>query len=503
MANTCRFKQSICNNCNIKGHLAKACRKIQGRKFTSNTHQINTELDIARTAEESAEAELEINYTAEDESEIYHLHHIAGKNAYTITLRVNNCDVNFEIDTGSGLTIISEELYNSVFKDTPLQNTNICLKTYSGEALSVLGKLPTEIQHNGEVYRQVFIYVVKGRGTPLLGRDLLTHIKLNWCCVKKVENSLNKLLEQYSELFSSKLGKMKNFQAKLNVKQGATPKFCKARNIPFALQDAVKLELARLENEGILKPISYSDWASPIVIVPKPDGDIRICADYKNTVNPHIEADHYPLPTADELFTKIKGGKTFSKLDLKTAYLQIELDPDSRKYLVINTITGLKEFTRMPYGVKPASAIFQRKLENELNNIPMTVVKIDDILISGTDEEDHLKNLSTVFETLQHLGLTLNQSKCKFFQNEVEYLGFILDKNGIRTNPDKIKAVMHAPAPTNITELQSFLGGVNYYSKFIQNMAEIATPLYTLLKRDTAWKWTEKQQKAFIHVEKC
>ena len=161
----------------------------------------------------------------------------------------------------------------------------------------------------------------------------------------------------------------------------------------------------------------------------------------------------------------------------------------------------MKEFTRMPYGVKPASAIFQRKLENELNNIPMTVVKIDDILISGTDEEDHLKNLSTVFETLQHLGLTLNQSKCKFFQNEVEYLGFILDKNGIRTNPDKIKAVMHAPAPTNITELQSFLGGVNYYSKFIQNMAEIATPLYTLLKRDTAWKWTEKQQKAFIHLK--
>ena len=267
LANTCRFKQSICNNCNIKGHLAKACRKLQGRKFTSNTHQINTELDIARTAEESAEDELEINYTAEDESEIYHLHHIAGKNAYTITLRVNNCDVNFEIDTGSGLTIISEELYNSVFKDTPLQNTNICLKTYSGEALSVLGKLPAEIQHNGEVYRQVFIYVVKGRGTPLLGRDLLTHIKLNWCCVNKVENSLNKLLEQYSELFSSKLGKMKNFQAKLNVKQGATPKFCKARNIPFALQDAVKLELARLENEGILKPISYSDWASPIVIV--------------------------------------------------------------------------------------------------------------------------------------------------------------------------------------------------------------------------------------------
>jgi len=120
------------------------------------------------------------------------------------------------------------------------------------------------------------------------------------------------------------------------------------------------------------------------------------------------------LPTADELFTKIKGGKTFTNIDLRTAYLQVELHPESRKYLVINTIKGLKEFTRLPHGVTPASAIFQRKLEQSLRDVPMTVVKVDDILITGIDEKGHLKNINLVLNILSDLGLTLNKSKCKF-----------------------------------------------------------------------------------------
>ena len=149
-------------------------------------------------------------------------------------------------------------------------------------------------------------------------------------------------------------------EAGIHVNENAKPKFFKARNVPFALQDAVNEELDRLEQESILNSVSYSEWASPIVIVPKPDGHIRLCADYKQTVNPVIEVDQYPLPTAEELFAKIPGGEKFNKLDLTTAYLQIELHPDSRNFLVINTSKGLKEFARMPYGVSPASAIFQR-----------------------------------------------------------------------------------------------------------------------------------------------
>ena len=298
---------------------------------------------------------------------------------------------------------------------------------------------------------------------------------------------MNILIENYPKLFSDNLGEMKGYQAKIHVKPGSIQKFSKAINVPFALQEAVSNQLDRLEKEGIIRSITYSEWASPIAVVPKPDGNIRICADYKNTVNPYMEADQYPLPTTEELFTKMEGGKRFTKIDLKTAYLQIELDEESRKYLVINTIKGLK-FTRMPYGVTPASAIFQRKLEQALRCVPMTVVKIDDILLSGKDDEDHLKNLKAVLNILLELALTLNKSKCRFNEAEVDYLGFILDKQGIRTNQSKVQAILEAPAPVSVQELQSFLGGVNYYSKFIQNTATITALLYVLLRKGMTWK---------------
>ena len=190
---------------------------------------------------------------------------------------------------------------------------------------------------------------------------------------------------------------MKGLKAKLNVEPDAQAKFCHARNVPFALQEAVEAEIDRMENDGILRSITHSEWASPIVIVPKPDGRKRICGDYKRTVNPVIPNDIYPQPTPDELFSNMQGGKKFSKIDVTKAYLQVELHEESKRYLVINTSRGLKEYTGMPYRVKAASGIFQRYIENALKGIPKTSVKIDDILVTGQNDEDHLRNLASVF----------------------------------------------------------------------------------------------------------
>ena len=165
------------------------------------------------------------------------------------------------------------------------------------------------------------------------------------------------LKKQYHELFSEKIGKLKGFKAKIHVQHDAKPTFCKPRKVPFALE-AVSLELKRLEN-GVIESIPYSDWASPIVIVPKADGQVRICGDFKKTVNPFIHTAQYPLPNPEELFQKLQGGQLFTKLDLKAAYLQMELDDESKKYFVINTPDGLKRNNRMVYGGSSGPAIFQ------------------------------------------------------------------------------------------------------------------------------------------------
>ena len=129
------------------------------------------------------------------------------------------------------------------------------------------------------------------------------------------------LLNKHQAIFIDELGTIQNLRAKLNLKSDARPKFHKARSLPFALKDVVEKEIGRLEAAGILKPVSHSDWASPLVIVPQPDGRIRICGDYKNTVNPVIEDEIFPIPTPDELFAAMEGGQKFSKIDLSRAYM--------------------------------------------------------------------------------------------------------------------------------------------------------------------------------------
>ena len=121
------------------------------------------------------------------------------------------------------------------------------------------------------------------------------------------------------------------------------------------MEEAVTAELDRLEKEGILRSIPFSEWASPIVVIPKPDGSVRICGDFKRSVNPNIESETYPIPNNDEIFSKIQGGYKFSKVDLRQAYLQLELNEDSRNLMVINTHKGLKQYQTMPCGIKPMS----------------------------------------------------------------------------------------------------------------------------------------------------
>ena len=141
---------------------------------------------------------------------------------------------------------------------------------------------------------------------------------------------------------------MRSFQAKLQVKENAKPKFCRPRPVPYAIKDNIEHELDRLESAGILTKVSYSQWASPIVAVPKKDGQIRICGDYKVSV---LDIDKYPLPRSVDLFATLSGGQYFSKIDLSQAYQQMLVDTASKELLTINTHRGLYQYNRLPFGV--------------------------------------------------------------------------------------------------------------------------------------------------------
>ena len=302
-------------------------------------------------------------------------------------------------------------------------------------------------------------------------------------------------------MFREELGTIRGTTAKIQIDPEVRPRFHKPRPVPFSLRTKVEEELERLEKEGIIQPKQFSEWAAPIVPILKEDGSVRICGDYKVTANRAVKVDPYPLPRIEDLFTAMPGGVTFTKLDLSHVYLQLELDETSREYLAINTHKGLFEYTRLPFGVSSAPSIFQRTMDNLLQGLEHVATYIDDTIITGKTEEEHLRNLDEVLRRLEEAGMRLKKKKCVFMGPEVEYLRHRINKEGLQPTEEKVRAITGAPQPTQVSELRAFLGLINYYGKFMPDLSTILAPLYQLLQKGRKWGWEKEQQEAFAKAK--
>ena len=178
------------------------------------------------------------------------------------------------------------------------------------------------------------------------------------------------------------------------------------------------------------------------------------------------------------------------------------LSEESTKYLTINTHQGLYQYLRLPFGVASAPAMFQKAMDMLLQGIPGVLCYIDDILVTAPTEDEHMERLEEVLKRLKAEGLRVKRNKCEFFQKSVEYLGHLIDADGLHPLPSKVEAIVQAPAPENEPQLRSFLGLVNYYSKFIPNSAATLHPLNDLLKDDVKWKWNQECEETFQKIKK-
>ena len=181
--------------------------------------------------------------------------------------------------------------------------------------------------------------------------------------------TLTDLLSNYDVLFEEHLGKLNKITGKLYLKTDAKPFFCRARSLPYSVKPKVEVELERLQQLGILEPVSWSDWATPIVPVIKKNGSVRLCGDFKVTVNPVLNVEQYPMPKVEDIFASLAAGKRFTKLDLKDAYLQMVMDEESKKLLTINTHKGLFRYNRMVFGIASAPALWQRAMDQVLQGL--------------------------------------------------------------------------------------------------------------------------------------
>ena len=258
----------------------------------------------------------------------------------------------------------------------------------------------------------------------------------------------------------------------------------------------VREEVQKMLESGAIRH-SRSPWASPIVLVRKKDGSVRFCVDYRR-LNDITKKDVHPLPRTSDMLESLAGAKIFTTLDAASGYWQIPMKASDVEKTAFVCSEGLYEFTVMPFGLCNAPATYQRVMNLLLAGLTWQscLVYIDDILIYSPDFKTHLKDLSVVLERLIEAGFMLKAKKCRFGVERVEYLGHIVTPEGISPDPSKVDKLMRFPTPRNITEVRAFLGLAGYYRKFIRDFADSATPLFDLLKNDTAFVWGDVQEQS-------
>jgi cleavage and polyadenylation specificity factor subunit 1 len=274
------------------------------------------------------------------------------------------------------------------------------------------------------------------------------------------------------------------------------PLFAKSRRLdPDKLRIAEK-EFRALEKMCIVRR-SNSGWSSPLHMVPKPDGSFRPCGDYRR-LNTVTEDDRYPLPSILDFSSNLAGCTVFSKVDLVKGYHQVPMAEADIPKTAICTPFGLFEYLFMPFGLKNAAQTFQRLMDRLFRHLPFVFVYLDDILIASRNEREHMDHLRQVFAVLQENGLQINPAKCIFAAPSLSFLGHHVDSSGIKPLKRHVQALMDFPPPSDIKQLQRYLGLINFYRRFLPGIAGTLKPLTDLLRGNPkTLEWSDKAEAAF------
>eukprot|EP01088_Endostelium_zonatum_P003701 TRINITY_DN1489_c0_g1_i1.p1 TRINITY_DN1489_c0_g1~~TRINITY_DN1489_c0_g1_i1.p1 ORF type:complete len:1387 (-),score=354.22 TRINITY_DN1489_c0_g1_i1:3213-7373(-) len=316
---------------------------------------------------------------------------------------------------------------------------------------------------------------------------------------RKEKDELNKLLNEYQDIFNDKLikgGMVDKFPCNIKPVEGTQPIFSRRNNYSDKETNDINKEVEELKKNEVIED-SVSPWESPVVIIKKSDGTSRFCIDFRR-INKVIEKDVFPLPNIDLVIRSFIGCKYFSKVDFTSGFFQIKIDEKDRKYTAFATKRGKYQFRCLPQGFVNSSSIFQRTMNLILAGLgwEYLVVYVDDILVFSKSFEDHLLHLRNLFNKLREYKLVVKISKCEFARKEILFLGHLINKDGIKTDPKKCAVILKSPNPTDLGQVRSFLGGVGYYRKFIKNFSDLSKPLRDLANGNK-WYWGEAEQQSY------
>ena len=420
--------------------------------------------------------------------------------------------------------MIPLELYKKATNNTELKGvkqTKTAISAYGGSRLPVVGQVIIPVWREGKRFKldcklvdNIDIRPILGR-KACLGMSIIQYMDNDELHKPEVGNAsvytmksasasgLNKadIIRQFPRVFAEEVGQL---EGEYHIKLDTTifPVQHAPRRVPVAQRDQLKAELDKMTEQGIITPVTApTPWVSSLVVVPKKNGMLRLCLDPKD-LNKAVQREHYPLPTIEDIATRLHGAKVFTKLDVRSGFWHITLDQASSYLTTFNTPFGRFRWRRMPFGIRSAPEVFQRRMHELIEGMPQVEVIADDFVVVGkgnTIEEannDHGKNLVAFLRLCDEKGLKLNTEKLMLRQPEVSFIGHIATGEGLKVDPSKVKAIREMPAPTDIAGVQRMLGLAQYLSKFLPHLSDITKPLRELTQQDVEWAWDEPQKMA-------
>lgn len=319
------------------------------------------------------------------------------------------------------------------------------------------------------------------------------------------KEKMSTLLHEYKDQFSRSshdLGSSGLAEHTIRTIPNCKPIYQRPYRVPLAKQEIARKEIELMAQQGIIEP-SCSPWCSPVVLVPKRDGSMRFCIDFRR-INQVTIPDKHPIPHPEDTLGALGGAKWFSTVDLKSGYHQIlirESDRPLTSFAVPGS--GLWQFRRLPFGLINSGSVFERLMERVFRGLTYVtlLIYLDDIIVYSKTFEAHLENLREVFQRLKEANLKLNPKKCNLFCQKVAFLGHQVSEEGISMDPEKVRTIREWPQPRTVKEVRQFIGLASYYRKFIQSFATICKPLHQLTEKDQLFVWSPECQSAFENLK--
>jgi hypothetical protein len=334
-------------------------------------------------------------------------------------------------------------------------------------------------------------------------------IKVGKICTLEEKRKIVALVREYRDIFAWSYDELKAYDPKIinhtiPLLEHVKPFRQRLRYMNPKVASTIQKEPQKLYEAGIIEPIRYSHWVANCVSVRKKLGEIHICNDFRN-LNRACLKDNYPLPSMEDILQAEIGSGMMSMLDGFSGYNQVLVDKQDMYKTAFITPWGTYSYIRMPFGLMNARATSQCAMDYAFSDylFKFIVVYQDDLTVYSKTRDDHVAHLRKVLDRCRSLGISLNSKKSILVVFEGKLLGHVLSKEGVRIDPERIKGIMEIPRPSTRKGIQSFFGRINFVRHFMLNFAEIANPIYDMLKKGHGLKWSDGAKKAFDDIKQA